>query len=136
MHIVGADDFKIKFLGQLEESGDDLALFGDPVVLDLDEKVLPAEDLHKPAAGPLGLLETVVHQVMGHERGQAAAEADQAVGVLRQGLEIGPRLVVKALQVGVRHQFKKVLIAGEVLRQEAEMEDRLAVIGAAVAFQP
>jgi hypothetical protein len=41
VHVVGAHDLEPELLGQAQQPRDDLPLFGDPMVLDLDEVVLP-----------------------------------------------------------------------------------------------
>jgi hypothetical protein len=105
------------------------------VVLDLDEKVLPAEDVDEAAGRLAGLLVAAVEQVLRDERGQAAGEGDQALGVFRERVEVGAGLVVEAAEVGVGHQLEEVLVAGLVARQQAQVEDRLALVAAAGAFQ-
>jgi len=52
--VVGGDDLEVKFLGQLEEAGDDLELLGDAVVLDFDEIVLPAKQHRRSGRRPCG----------------------------------------------------------------------------------
>ena len=134
--VVGADDLELELLGELEEVGDDLALLGDAVVLDFDEVIFAAEDLDEAGQRGAGVVVTVMQQVLRDERGEAAGEADQAVGVLREGLKVGARLVIEALEVGVGDELQEVLVAGEVLGDEAEVEDGLAVvIGAAVFLE-
>ena len=105
------------------------------MVLDLDEIVFLAEDFHEAAAGAAGVLPAVVEEVLGHERGKAAGEADQSLGVQSQGLQVGARLVVHALQVGIRYQLEEVLVSGGVTREQAEVEDALALVGASRALQ-
>ena len=136
VNVVGADDLEVELLGELEEAGDDFALLGDAVVLDLDEIIFAAEDFDEAAAGLARLLVAVVEQVLRHERGEAAGEADQAVGVLRERLEVGARLVIKTLEVRVGDELEEVLVAGEVFREQAEVKDGFAVVvGAAVFFE-
>ncbi len=133
--VVGADHRQPEFLGQLEEPGDDLPLLGQAVVLHFDEVVLAAEDLHEPGAGLSRVLEALVQKVLRHQRGEAAGEADQPGGVLGQRLEIGPGLVVEALQMGVGHQFEQVLVARQIGGEQAEVVVALALLRPAVAIQ-
>jgi hypothetical protein len=114
MDVVRADDLQAELLAELEEAGDDLALLGDAVVLDLDEIIFLPEDLDEAAAGLAGGLVVVVEQVLRDERGEAAGEADEAFRVLGEGLEVRARFVVEALEMGVGDQLKEVLVAGEV----------------------
>jgi hypothetical protein len=67
MDVVRADDLQVELLAELEEAGDDLALLGDAVVLDLDEIIFLAEDLDEAAAGLAGGLVVVVEQVLRNE---------------------------------------------------------------------
>jgi hypothetical protein len=51
MDVVRADDLQVELLAELEEAGDDLALLGDAVVLDLDEIVFrPKISTKRPQA--------------------------------------------------------------------------------------
>ena len=52
--VVRADHLEPKLPRQPQQPRDDLVLLGDPVVLDLDEVVLAAEDVDKPRASPCG----------------------------------------------------------------------------------
>ena len=134
VNVVRRDDLEVEFLGELEEAGDDLALLRDAVVLDFDEVVFAAEDFHEATAGPSRLLVAVVQEVLRDERGEAAGEADQAVGVFREGFKIGARFVVKTLQMRVGNELQEILVAGEILRDEAEMKHALAVLVGAAVF--
>ena len=90
----------------------------------------------KRRAGLAGFLGAAVEQMLRNERGQAARKADQPAGVLGKGLEIGPWLVIEALQVGVGDELKQVLIAREVPREQAQVEDGLSLVGPALALEP
>ena len=98
------------------------------MVLDFNEVVFAAEDLDEASAGLARLLVAVVEKMLGNERGEAAGEADEAVGVFRERFEVGARLVIKSLEVSVGDQFQKVLVAGEILREEAEVKHALTVL--------
>jgi hypothetical protein len=135
MDVVRADDLEPELPGELEEPGDDLALLGDAVVLDLDEVVLAPEDVDEPRGRLAGVLPAVVEQVLGHERRQAAREADQAPRMAGERLQVRPRLVVEALQVGVAHELQEVLVALDVPGQEAEVEDAPALVAAALLLE-
>ncbi len=136
VNVVGRDDLQVKLLGEGEEAGDDLDLLGDAVVLDLDEVVFAAEDLDEATAGLAGLVHAVVEEMLRDEGGEAAGEADEALGVFGEGVEIGAGLVVEALEMGVGDELEEILVAGEVFGEETEVEDALAVvIGAAVFLE-
>ncbi len=135
MDIVGADHLEAELLAELEEAGDDLALFRDAVVLDLDEIILAAEDLDEAPAGLPRLLVAVIEQMLRHERREATGEADQALRVLRERVEIGARFVVKTFEMSVGDELEEVLVAGEVFREQPEVEDAFALVGAPVLFE-
>jgi len=50
-------------------------------------------------------------------------------------IEIGPGLIIEPLQVGVGDELKKVLVAGKVPGKEAEVKDRLSLVGPPLAFE-
>ena len=133
--VVRAHDLEPELLRELEEPRDDLPLLSDPVVLDLDEVVLAAEDLHEPRGGLPGVLPAVVQEVLRHQRRKAPGEADQAPRELGERLQVGPRLVVEPLEMGVAHQLQQVLVALDVAGDEAQVEDAAALVAAALLFQ-
>ncbi len=61
---------------------------------------------------------------------QAAAQADQALAVLREQVLVDPRLVVEALGVAGRHQLDQVVVALERFGQQHQVVLRLAGIAA------
>jgi len=77
VNVIRCDDLQLEFLGEFQQVRNDLALLGDAVVLDFDEIIFAAKDVGEPRAGIAGVLVPVVQQVLGHERGQAAREADE-----------------------------------------------------------
>ena len=133
--VIRADDLQLEFLRELEEAGDDLALLGNAVVLDFDEIVLAAEDVDEAGERLPCLRVAVVQEVLRHERGQAAGEADQPLGVLRQGGEIRAGLVVEALEVRVGDELEQVLVPGEVAGDQAQVEDALPLVRPAQPLQ-
>jgi hypothetical protein len=106
------------------------------VVLDFDEVILAAEDFDEAAARGARVGVVAGEEALRHEGGEAAGEADEPGGVLRERLEVGPRLVIEALEVGVGDELEEVLVAGEVLGEQAEVEDGFAlVVGAALLLE-
>jgi hypothetical protein len=53
-----------------------------------------------------------------------------------QRLNIRARFVVKAPEVRVRDELEEILISGEILREQAKVEDRFSFVRAAVLFEP
>src|SRR5215212_377161 len=130
MNIVRRDDLEIKLLGQLEQARNDLLLLRYSVILDFDEIIFPAENLHEPAAGLPRFFVAIVEQMLRHERREAARETNQAVGVLRKRFDIRARLVVETAEVRVGDELQQVLVTREIFREQPEMEDRLPFVGA------
>ncbi len=133
--VVRADRLQVVFFGEGKKARDDVALFADAVVLEFDEVVFASEDIDIAGAGGVGLGLATVHEVLADLGGEAAGEADQALGVFGDGFEIGARLVVEALEVGVGDQFEQILVAGEVFGQDAEVKVAFAVLGFAGFFE-
>ena len=96
--VVGGEQRRADLLGDLDELGVGLVLGGDAVVLQLDEQVVPAEDVLQPG----GLLERALVVAVEHRLEHLATEAsgggDQPVGVLLDQLPVDPGLVVVALE--------------------------------------
>src|ERR1035441_3666597 len=136
MDVVRAHDLQPEFAGEPEESRNDLALFGDPVVLDLHEIILAAEYVDEPRSRRAGLLPSVVDQVLRDKRRETSGEADQALSVAGWGSVFCSGPVIKTLQVGVAHELQEVLIAPDVTGQEAEVKDAPSLVAAALLVQP
>ena len=136
MDVVRADDLQVEFARELEEIGGDLVLRREAVILDFDEKVLAAVDVDEAPRGPAGILVAALKQTLRDERGEAAGERDEALGVFRQRLEVGARAVIETLQVRVGDQLEEIVVAGLVARQHAHVEDGLALLAAAGALEP
>jgi len=133
--VVRADDLEAELLRELEEPRDYLPLLGDPVVLDLDEVVLAAEDVDKAGRGLARVLPALVQQVLRHQRCEASREPDEAPGVPGQGLQVRPRLVVEPLQVGVADELQEVLVAADVAREEPQVENAPPLVAPALLFK-
>ena len=120
--VVGGDDAELELAGELEEVGDDALLLLEAVVHELDDEVLAAEDLDELAAGLAGGLVVAAKEGLGNDALEAAGEADQAVGVLGELLEVGARLVVQAPDVRVGDELGEVLVAFEIPGEHAHVE--------------
>ena len=130
VHVVGGDDAELEFAGELEQVGDDALLLLEAVVHELDDEVLAAEDLDELTAGLAGGLVIAAEEGLGDDALEAAGEADQAVGVLGELLEVGARLIVQAADVRVGDELGEVLVAFEIPGEHAHVEILvLATIG-------
>jgi len=98
-----------------------LVLFGDAVILDLDEQVVASKDVLQATGLLQRRVEALVHQRLQHMATQAAGGGDHALGVLRQQLPVEPWLVVVPLEERLGTQLDEVLVAGEVLGQQREV---------------
>jgi len=128
--IVGGDNAELELAGELEQVGDDALLLLEAVVHELDDEVLAAEDLDELPTGLAGGFVVAAEEGLGDDALEAAGEADQAIGVLGELLEVGARLVVEAADVRVGDELGEVLVAFEIPGEHAHVEILvLATIG-------
>ena len=135
MDVVGRDYFEIKLFREFEQPGNDLLLLRDAVVLNFDEIVFTSEDIDEFSTGGSSFFPAIMPEVLRNQRSETAREADQPIGILGERLHIGARFIVKPLQMRVGHQFEEILVTREVAREQAEVEEGLAVVGSAVLFK-
>ena len=133
--VIRADHAQIELLRELQEVGNDLPLKREPVILDFDEEILAPVDVDEPGRRAAGVIVASLEQPLRDERGQAARKGNQTARVLRQGLEIGPRAVIEAAQMGIRNELEQVVVARLVAREQAHVEDRLALLASARALK-
>ena len=121
VRVVGRQQRGLQPGGDLEQLRVGLALRRQPVVLQLDEQVVAAEDLLQ--AG--GLLEGAALVALQQRLQDMAAEAsrggDQPVVVLGQQVPVEAWLVVVALQEGPARELDQVAVAGVALGQQREV---------------
>ena len=129
VNVVRADDLQTEFLGELQEVGDDLELLGDAVVLDFDEVVFTSEDFHEASAGLACLLVAVVQEMLRHDCGEAAGEADEAVGIFGERFEVCARFVVKTFEVRVGDELEEILVTSEIFCQQSHVVIVFTVLG-------
>ncbi len=119
--VVGGQQRRPQALGDLDQLRVGLVLFGDAVILDLDEQVVASKDVLQATGLLQRRVEALVHQRLQHMATQAAGGGDHALGVLRQQLPVEPWLVVVPLEERLGTQLDEVLVAGEVLGQQREV---------------
>ena len=122
VEVVGHDQGQARLGRQAEQLLIEPALLGDPVVLELKEEAVLAEDVAVLAGELAGELPVVCLQGLGDLATEAGAEADQSLAMAGEVLVVDPRLVVEAVDMGVRHQTAQVLVAGHVGGQQDEVE--------------
>src|SRR5690606_7868357 len=118
--VVGGDHADAVPVGELAQHRVQSLLLLEPVVLDLDEEVLP-EDVEVLLEKPLALLGPEVEDGARDLGAEAAGERDHALRVLAEQLEVDTRLHVEALEVGAAREAAEVLVTLEVLREEREV---------------
>ena len=120
---------------QLDLFGQDRPLIGEAVILHLDEVAVGSEDVAiLPRGGQRARL-LAGEQLDPDLGGQAARQADDALGMLGQELLVHAGPVVEALEVGLRDELQQVAIAGLVPRQERQVVVLLLAL-TGVAIEP
>ena len=119
--VVGRHHPEAVAVGEVAQDRVQPALFLQPVVLELDEEVVPEDVQVLPQhalAGPLALVEDGARDL----RAEAARQGHDPVVVLPEQLVIDARLHVEALEVGAAGEPAQVLVSREVLRQQRQVE--------------
>jgi hypothetical protein len=130
--VVGGQQRRPDALGHLHQLGVGLVLRGQPVVLQLHEQVVAAEDvLQAPGLGHRAL-HVPLEQRLEHVPAQAARGGDETLGVVGQRLPVDPGLVVVALEERPAGQLDQVAVAGAGLGQQRQVVvELLAPLGVA-----
>jgi hypothetical protein len=97
------------------------------LILNLQKEIVFAEDIAIEHAAARAASYFSFHQSFRDFAFKAARQADQSFGVLRQKFLAHARLVIKAVQRGLRRDLHQVAIAFFVFRQHQQM-----VVGVAV----
>ena len=130
VHVVRRHDAQPHLVRQVAELGVDPRLLGD-VGLELDEEVVPAEDLAVGLCDELGLLPVRGGEGRGDLAAEAGAGGDDPLAVGSEDFLVDARLVVEAVDVSRGGELQEVLIPDAVLGQEEQVVP--AVLGAGVA---
>ena len=107
--------------GDLNELGVRPVLVGDPVVLDLDEEVVPPEDVLQAGCLLLGTLHVAGEQRLEHHAAQTTRGGDQPVVMAFEQLPVDSGLVVVALEICRRRQLHEVAVSLDRLGQEGQV---------------
>ncbi len=121
MAVVGGEEGGVQATGDLDQLRIRPVLVGDPVVLQLDEEVVPSEDVLQPGRFLLGPLDVAGEQGLEHHPAQAPRRRDQAGVVALEELPVDAGLVVVALEIGRRRQLHEVAVALDGLGQERQV---------------
>ena len=93
----------------------------EAVILQLDEEVLPAEDVLKTAGEKPGALEVLGEKRLEHHAPEAPGGGDETVVMALEELPVHPGLVVVALEIGGRRQLDQVAVALGGLGEECQV---------------
>ena len=125
--VVGGQQRDLQVLGQPQQAVADPVLDVEAVVHQLEEVVLPAEDVLEVGGGLAGGVVVAVAQVHLHLARGAAGGADDAAAVLGEQLAVHPRVLEEAVAPGAGGEPEQVVHALGGLR-----EQRHVGVGAAV----
>ena len=126
MRVIGGQEWRINFAGNLDEVCHGSPLIGDAVVLELDEHVVAPKDFLQPRSGALGFVVVIAQQRLQHMAAKASSGGDDSFMVTIQQLPVHTRLVVVALQESLTRQFDEVAIARVVFTQQRHVVVQLA----------
>ena len=121
MAVVRRDEADAVLVRELDETFVRLALLGQAVILDLEEIIVLAEDVDVLAHERVGLVKIARDQRARHFAGDAGRQADDALVIFAQQLVVDARLVIKALDVCIRHELHEVAIAFLIFREQDQM---------------
>ena len=107
----------------LEQGPDDAGVVVDPVVLQLDEEVLFAEDVLEPRRGFERGVGFVLQDQLRDEAAEASGGGADAGVVAFEQLPVAARLVVVAVEVRGARDLDEVAVALVRLREHREVED-------------
>ena len=126
VHVVCRDQRKTQLARNRQQALVHDALFVDALILHLEEEILRAQDVAEARRSLERLAGLVRAQARRHLPLEAAAEPNQALGMLREQVLVDPRLVIEPFGVAGRHELHEVVKALGGLREQDEMIRRLA----------
>ncbi len=125
--VVGRHQRQPEILLQLEKSRMDLVLHRQALILNLEIKIVLAENVDKSSGSRARSIVLPFHQPLRDFTFQASRKPDQSARMLRQKLLAHSRLVIKAVQRSFRRNLHQIAVALFVLGQHQQM-----VVGVAV----
>ncbi len=121
MAVVRGDERGVDGPGDPDEARIRLPLRIEPMILQLDEEALPAEDVLKaPGKGQRGV-EVLGEEGLGHHATQAPGCGNEAVVMALEQLPVHARLVVVTLEVGGRRELDEVPVALRGLGKDGQV---------------
>ena len=121
MEVVRDDDRQARLGRQPQQLLVEAPLFGQSVILELEEEVVLAENVRVLPGERLRALPVVDFKGTRDLPVQAGAEPDQTLRMAGQVLAIDARLVVIAVDMGVGDEAAQVEVTGPILREQHEV---------------
>ena len=136
VEVVGDDQRQPRLRGEAQQLLVEAALLRDLVVLQLQVEPVLAQDVRVLAGELAGELPVVHLERLGDLAAEARGHPDETLAVLREVLAVDARLVVVAVDVGVRDEAAQVLVAGHVRGQQDQVEGLAVRLALLVAHGP
>ena len=121
MRVVRGNEGNACFLGKPGELWNQNLVLIQPVILNLQEKIVLAEKIHVAVGQTLGFFVAVRHQRLVDVAPEARRHGDQALGMLRQQIFIDARLVIKTFEETGGDQPQQVAITLLVLAEQHQV---------------
>ena len=121
MAVVRRDQRDTEFLRHRKKRGIDLLLIRVTMILQLEEEVALPEAVIVFEGGLLRRADVAAHDVTRNLPGEAGGAGDDALVILTQKFHVDARAIVIALEEGVTHDLREILISLVVLREENEV---------------
>ena len=126
MAVVRGEQRGIEGPGDLDQLRVGALLFDEPVVLHLDEQVIPTEDVLQARRGVERPLLVAVEETLQDVTAEAPGGRDDPLVVVGEDLPVHLRLLVVALEVRAAGELDEVAVSGAVLGQRSEVVVGLA----------
>ncbi len=109
--VVGGDRLDAGTLGNPQHVRDDLALLLQTVIVDFEEEAVLAKDVMIFGRRLFRLLDAAAEKIRRDFAVQTCGKANQSLAVLAKQFLVDTGLVVKTVEVSLRHQLDEVLIS-------------------------
>src|SRR5438067_813064 len=119
--VVGREQRRVQLPRDIDQPRVRAPLLVEPVVLQLDEEVVPPEDVLQPTGELEGQLLLTVQERLEDDTAEASRGRDDAFVVLLEQLPVDSRFVEIAGEEGVGRQLDEVPVAGVVLGERGQV---------------
>ena len=121
MGVVGADQGNTCLLVQAQQAPVHRGLVGDAVILKLQIEVALAQNVLHGQGIFLGPVIVAVYQAAGNFSGQAGGQADKALRMPAQQVQINAGLDIEPVHKGLAHQVRQIPVSRFVFAQQHQM---------------